>query len=200
MLLLLFLGMWLVLQPTLHREAYDLDVRVGSMEILLSRVDDGTGVGGTHYEVIAPPEHAGRRLGPEELDAFLADRIAEWEARPWVARLLLGFFNVSAWSSFVWVAVGLVGQGAFFGRMMIQWVISERSRVSTVPELFWWLSLLGGLTLFVYFVWRKDVVGVLGQSTGIVVYARNLRLIRKQLRAQTARLETEPAPIKEGIA
>jgi lipid-A-disaccharide synthase-like uncharacterized protein len=31
--------------------------------------------------------------------------------------------------------------------------------------------------LLVYFVWRRDVVGVIGQATGWVVYGRNLWLI-----------------------
>ncbi len=80
--------------------------------------------------------------------------------------------------------IGLVGQGAFFGRMFVQWIISERSRVSTVPEIFWWFSFIGGICLFTYFVWRVDIVGVMGQSTGIVIYARNLRLLYKQRHAQ----------------
>jgi lipid-A-disaccharide synthase-like uncharacterized protein len=209
MLALLLIGLWLVLQPTLDRAGYDLDIRVGSTEIFLERADDGAdgpaenlGVApdlteaAVSYRVVAPPEFAGQTLGPAELDAFLADRIAAWESRPAFARLLLGFFNVSGWSSFGWVALGLCGQGAFLGRMLIQWIVSERSRVSTVPSLFWWLSLMGGVTLFVYFVWRKDVVGVLGQSTGIVIYARNLRLIRKQLR----RLNAEAVTIEKGTA
>jgi lipid-A-disaccharide synthase-like uncharacterized protein len=33
------------------------------------------------------------------------------------------------------------------------------------------------LMLFVYFIWRKDIVGIIGQSTGVFVYARNLLLI-----------------------
>ncbi|TVQ63052.1 MAG: hypothetical protein EA379_04500 [Phycisphaerales bacterium] len=83
-----------------------------------------------------------------------------------------------------WIAVGFGGQAAFFGRMMLQWVVSERSRQSVVPAAFWWLSLLGGAALFSYFVWRRDVVGVLGQSTGVVIYARNLRLIYKSRRRE----------------
>jgi lipid-A-disaccharide synthase-like uncharacterized protein len=31
--------------------------------------------------------------------------------------------------------------------------------------------------LLAYFSWRKDIVGVVGQSTGAFVYARNLILI-----------------------
>lgn len=189
--LLLLLGMWLVLQPALKRTHYDLDIRVGSTEFLLERLPGEPG-----YRVIAPPRFAGVEMPARELDAFLEARIAEWESRPALARLLLGFFNVTSWAQFGWVVLGLLGQAAFFGRMLVQWVVSERSRVSTVPPVFWWLSLLGGVTLFVYFVWRRDVVGVLGQSTGIVIYARNLRLISKQQR----RVESEPGGIKEGMA
>ena len=31
--------------------------------------------------------------------------------------------------------------------------------------------------LIIYFIWRKDIVGVLGQATGWMIYLRNLRLI-----------------------
>ncbi|MAY73785.1 MAG: hypothetical protein CMJ31_03500 [Phycisphaerae bacterium] len=95
----------------------------------------------------------------------------------------------------MWVAVGLLGQAAFFGRMLAQWIMSEKRGESIVPEAFWWLSLIGGVSLFTYFVWRVDIVGVLGQSTGIVIYARNLRLIRKQRRRQARQAAANPAPI-----
>lgn len=93
---------------------------------------------------------------------------------------LFKLFNITNWGSLVWVTLGLAGQGAFFGRMFIQWVASERRKESVVPPAFWWLSLVGGVLLFAYFIWRQDIVGVLGQSTGLVIYARNLRLIAKQ--------------------
>jgi lipid-A-disaccharide synthase-like uncharacterized protein len=64
--------------------------------------------------------------------------------------------------------------------MLLQWFVSERKRESVIPEAFWWLSLIGGVALFAYFVWRQDIVGVLGQSSGLVIYARNIRLIYKQ--------------------
>ena len=31
--------------------------------------------------------------------------------------------------------------------------------------------------LLIYFVWRRDIVGVLGQSAGWLIYIRNLWLI-----------------------
>lgn len=177
MIALLFVGMWLVLQPTLRRGNSDFEVRIGSMEILLARTPD------THpasYRVVSPAEMSGTEIPPDQLDDFIAARLDSWLTRPAWERTLLGFFNITKWSTFGWVMIGLAGQAAFFGRMLVQWVISERSRVSTVPEIFWWFSFAGGLFLFIYFVWRKDIVGVLGQATGVVIYARNLRLIHKQ--------------------
>lgn len=112
---------------------------------------------------------------------FGADTLEQlFEAPPnWLFQL----FNISSWGSLAWIAIGLLGQTAFFLRMFVQWVASERRRESIVPESFWWLSFAGGVALFSYFVWRRDLIGALGQTTGIVVYARNLRLIHKRRRA-----------------
>jgi lipid-A-disaccharide synthase-like uncharacterized protein len=96
-------------------------------------------------------------------------------ARPWLLRLL----NISSYWMLPWVALGLAGQTLFFLRMAVQWIASERQRASVVPTIYWWFSLAGGLMLLSYFIWRKDAVGVLGQSTGPIVYARNLWLIRR---------------------
>lgn len=173
---LMFVGVWLVLQPTLSRGSYDFELGVGAYELRGDMTADGV--------VFVEPERLAA-MGELSAEDFLATVRAEkqaWESRSQIEQKLLGFFNITSWSNFVWVAVGLGGQIAFFGRMMIQWVTSETKRESVVPELFWWLSLGGGVCLFTYFVWRVDFVGVLGQSTGVVVYARNLRLIHKQKR------------------
>ncbi len=102
--------------------------------------------------------------------------------------LFFRLFNITSWASLAWVLLGLGGQLAFSGRMFLQWMVSEKERRSVVPPAFWYLSLGGGVALFVYFVWRQDFVGVLGQSSGLVIYARNIRLIHKQRRreAETA--------------
>jgi lipid-A-disaccharide synthase-like uncharacterized protein len=96
--------------------------------------------------------------------------------------VLFRIFKVSSWGNLLWVGLGLAGQAAFSGRMLIQWIVSEKSRKSVVPAAFWWLSLFGALALFAYFVWRQDAVGVLGQAPGLVIYIRNLRLLAKQKR------------------
>ncbi len=115
-------------------------------------------------------------------DRFQSLVLAE-TARQSERHVVLRFFNASSWASFVWVLVGLTGQLCFFGRMFLQWLASERASASVVPPVFWWLSLFGGVCLLSYFVWRLDPIGVLGQSTGVAVYLRNLWLIRGPQRA-----------------
>ncbi|MEO1583532.1 MAG: lipid-A-disaccharide synthase N-terminal domain-containing protein [Planctomycetota bacterium] len=180
MVALLLVGMALVLQPTLARGSFDLVVDTGESELRVVHAPSGEG-----YSITSPARFA--TAEPMTEDAFwslVREQTDAWSARPAFERTLLGFFNISSWTNFLWIAVGLGGQAAFFGRMFIQWVVSEKSRQSQVPELFWWLSFAGGVCLFTYFVWRVDVVGVLGQSTGVVIYARNLRLIKKQKRRE----------------
>jgi len=45
----------------------------------------------------------------------------------------------------IWIGIGFLGQGLFFGRWLIQWIASERSAESRVPIAFWYMSLIGGL-------------------------------------------------------
>ncbi|MBO6740733.1 MAG: lipid-A-disaccharide synthase N-terminal domain-containing protein [Phycisphaerales bacterium] len=191
MLLLVFLGMWLVLQPALSRSHSDLTILVGAHEILLERIDYN---GQNAYRIISPRAlRTDLPIVQRELDTFLESQIEEWNARPAFERHLLGFFNITSWGTFGWVAIGLIGQGAFFGRMFVQWIVSERTRISTVPEIFWWFSFIGGICLFTYFVWRVDIVGVLGQSTGIVIYARNLKLIQKEKQKSAPTIQAHPS-------
>lgn len=72
---------------------------------------------------------------------------------------------------------GLLGQVCFSLRFIIQWIHSERRKKSVIPVSFWYFSLLGGSILFVYAIYRQDIVFTLGQGAGLVVYARNLALI-----------------------
>ena len=92
-------------------------------------------------------------------------------------------FNISSPMGLAWVALGLGGQILFTGRMLVQWISSEKSRRSVVPVAFWWMSLIGASMLLVYFIWRRDIVGILGQATGWFIYIRNLVLIHKSREA-----------------
>ncbi len=93
--------------------------------------------------------------------------------RGWLHQIL----NITGPAGVAWVLIGLGGQLLFTGRMLVQWITSERSQRSVVPVSFWWMSLAGATMLMVYFTWRQDIVGILGQATGWVIYIRNLRLI-----------------------
>jgi lipid-A-disaccharide synthase-like uncharacterized protein len=83
------------------------------------------------------------------------------------------------WPTF-FLLFGLLAQLMFTMRFLIQWIVSERARKSMVPVAFWYFSLLGGIMLFIYAVWRQDPVIMLGQATGIIIYARNLILIYRE--------------------
>ncbi|HLF17651.1 MAG TPA: lipid-A-disaccharide synthase N-terminal domain-containing protein [Candidatus Omnitrophota bacterium] len=80
-----------------------------------------------------------------------------------------------------WLLVlGFTGQIIFGSRFLIQWICSEIKKESHIPIAFWYLSLCGGCLLLVYALFRKDPVFILGQSTGIIVYTRNLILISRK--------------------
>ncbi|MHC4786370.1 MAG: lipid-A-disaccharide synthase N-terminal domain-containing protein [Planctomycetota bacterium] len=85
-----------------------------------------------------------------------------------------------------WLLLGLLAQVVFFGRWIIQWVAGEVRRESVMPVMFWWCSLLGASMLLVYFVGRREPIGVLGQAIGWTVYSRNLYLIKVRHRPQNA--------------
>ena len=78
-----------------------------------------------------------------------------------------------------WLAIGFLGQAFFSGRFLVQWITSERRKRSVVPAAFWWLSVAGALCLLGYAILRRDVVIIAGQIGGLVVYARNLTLLRQ---------------------
>lgn len=175
MVLLIALGAWLVGGPGREGEPVRFGPLRGSLIINKETPDAWT------YTVDFRDNHAPMTYTESELRNLLGsgavDRLKASEGNA-----LFKLFNITSWASFTWVAIGFIGQIAFFGRMAVQWVVSEKKRQSVVPEIFWYFSLFGGVALFVYFVWRQDFVGVLGQSSGIVIYARNIRLIWKQRR------------------
>ena len=79
----------------------------------------------------------------------------------------------------IWITIGFLGQGLFFGRWVVQWIASERSAESRVPISFWYLSLIGGLITLAYAIYRRDPVFIAGQGVGAFVYIRNLILIHR---------------------
>ena len=86
----------------------------------------------------------------------------------------------------VWLIIGFLGQAMFTSRFLVQWIASERMRKSVIPHAFWWLSIGGGVLLFIYALYRRDPVFSLGQGIGLIVYIRNLALIRREAKESAA--------------
>ena len=112
-----------------------------------------------------------RILTPDEFSRLYYD---QQTGRGWLSTV----FNVTSPVGLVWVAIGLSGQLLFTGECLSNGS-REKSKRSVVPVSFWWMSLIGATMLLVYFIWRRDIVGILGQATGWVIYVRNLALIKK---------------------
>ena len=70
----------------------------------------------------------------------------------------------------IWLGIGFLGQGLFFGRWLVQWIASERSAESRVPISFWYMSLIGGLITLTYAIYRRGSRLYFRQGLGAVVY------------------------------
>ena len=77
------------------------------------------------------------------------------------------------------IVVGFAGQGLFAMRFIIQWLSSEKQAKSVIPIAFWYFSIGGGSVLFLYAIWRQDLVFMSGQGLGLFIYLRNLYFVRR---------------------
>lgn len=84
----------------------------------------------------------------------------------------------------IWLGIGFLGQALFSMRFLVQWIASERARRSIIPNAFWIFSIAGGMTLLAYAIWRRDPVFIVGQGTGLFIYARNIYFIMQERRAE----------------
>jgi lipid-A-disaccharide synthase-like uncharacterized protein len=78
-----------------------------------------------------------------------------------------------------WLILGFSGQGLFASRFLVQWISSERKRRSHIPLAFWYLSILCGLISLTYAIYLGDPPFIFGQSMGVLVYTRNLVLLKR---------------------
>lgn len=84
------------------------------------------------------------------------------------------------------VVLGMIGNATFSMRFLVQWLASERQGESVIPVSFWYWSIAGSIIMFLYFVFRRDPVGVLAYLPNSIIYIRNLMLIREGKFAFTA--------------
>ncbi len=115
------------------------------------------------------------------LGYFLAHLLGKWH----------DYFTGLDTSDVIWLAIGLAGQTLFMIRFVVQWIHSERHQKSVIPVSFWYLSLVGGLTVLAYGLHKAEPVIILGQLPGTFVYARNLMLIAREKRDLLAEVTEE---------
>ena len=85
-----------------------------------------------------------------------------------------------------WLIIGFIGQALFGARFIIQWVVSEKKRESTIPLAFWYCSIGGAVVLLASAIHKQDPVFIVGQSMGSIIYIRNLILIDRKKKALTS--------------
>jgi lipid-A-disaccharide synthase-like uncharacterized protein len=85
--------------------------------------------------------------------------------------------------------LGAVGQAVFLLRFVFQWLYSERQGESVLPLGFWVVSLAGSVLILAYALLRDpiDVVLLIGNVFGTVVYFRNIVLLRREQQQAVAR-------------
>lgn len=122
------------------------------------------------------------------LGYFLSHLLDKWHA----------YFTGMDSTDVIWLTIGLAGQTMFMMRFVVQWIHSERHQKSVIPVSFWYLSLVGGLTVLAYGLHKAEPVIILGQLPGTFVYARNLMLISREKRDVLAEV-TEQEVIDEKV-
>jgi lipid-A-disaccharide synthase-like uncharacterized protein len=76
--------------------------------------------------------------------------------------------------------LGIVSQITFTLRFVYQWIISEKTKTSQLPVGFWRMSILGASLVLTYAIFREDPVLFIGHIAGLVIYSRNIYILRKQ--------------------
>ena len=58
---------------------------------------------------------------------------------------MINFFNSLTSIEIFFLTIGFLGQGIFASRFIVQWIYSEKKGESSIPIVFWYLSIFGGL-------------------------------------------------------
>ena len=89
----------------------------------------------------------------------------------------------------IWLVIGLLGQGLFASRFLVQWFKSESEGRSVIPLAFWYPSIVGGIVSLAYATYIDSIPYIIGQGSGLIVYVRNLWLIFRERAALKAATE-----------
>lgn len=94
-----------------------------------------------------------------------------------------------------WLVLGLIGQTVFSGRFLLQWIYSEYKRRSVIPMAFWYASIVGALLLLCYACYKKDPVFIVAQTSGLLIYLRNLQMRWRGKKATAAEPASESSEL-----
>ncbi|MBS1554685.1 MAG: lipid-A-disaccharide synthase N-terminal domain-containing protein [Bacteroidetes bacterium] len=72
------------------------------------------------------------------------------------------------------ILLGVAGQLLLNCRYLYQWYYSEQAHESLLPLGFWVISAVASLLVVAYSLYAADVVLLVAQSLGLVVYGRNI--------------------------
>ncbi len=84
-------------------------------------------------------------------------------------------------STWLWLAIGVAGQGLFACRFLIQWLVTETQKKSVVPLVFWYISLAAATLMGLSYMNRPQPEWLLALTVAapMPVYFRNLWLIHR---------------------
>lgn len=78
----------------------------------------------------------------------------------------------------LWVyLLGLVGMAIYGVRIVVQWYLSEKAHEVVSPGIYWVMSSIGAVVLYIYGWLRKDFSIIFGESIGYYIYMWNIALL-----------------------
>lgn len=80
-----------------------------------------------------------------------------------------------------WLLIfGVIAQVMFTSRFIYQWLYAEKNKEAVLPLGFWIISLIGGVMTLTYFIFRQDIVLIISNVMGTIIYTRNIMLYKKK--------------------
>ena len=67
---------------------------------------------------------------------------------------MINFLSTLTFYEILFLTIGFLGQGLFASRFVVQWIYSEKKGESSIPIIFWYLSIFGGIGLLIYAISR----------------------------------------------
>lgn len=79
--------------------------------------------------------------------------------------------------NWLWLAVGVFGQGLFALRFLIQWLVTELHKKSTIPAVFWYISVAASLLMMSSHFQRQEWLYAIGIGSTLFIYLRNIYMV-----------------------